>query len=208
MEDVLDTYSRPYDPRFPVICMDEQPVQLVKETKTPLPMRRGSPRRCDYEYERAGTACIFLFTEPLNGWRQVTIRERRTSVDWAQEMAAVLKKYSAAKKIILVCDNLNTHKLASFYEAFPPNIAREFARRIEIHFTPKHGSWLNISECELSVMTRQCMKYRTPSIKALKKKITIWQKQRNNRQTGVNWQFTTTKARVKLKSLYPQIVMS
>jgi len=209
MEDVLELYHRPYDPNIPVVCMDEQPVQLVKETRRPLRARRGRLRRYDYEYERAGTACLFMFTEALGRRRQVSIRPQRTAVDWAYELREVLNgKYASADKVILVCDNLNTHKVASFYEAFTPAEARRLAERLEIHYTPKHGSWLNIAECELSVVTRHCPRERTASIAALRRKVNPWAKERNRRQCGVDWQFTTDNARIKLKRLYPYIQMS
>ena len=158
MEEVLDVYARPYDPRYPVVCMDEQPIQLLKETRTPIPGTKTHPRRVDYEYERAGTASIFMFCEPLAGWRQVTVRERRTKVDWAQEMENLLRtRYASAEKVILVCDNLNTHTKGAFYEAFEPAKARALVKGLEFCHTPKHGSWLNIAENELSSMTRQCV---------------------------------------------------
>jgi hypothetical protein len=209
MEDVLDLYERPYDPKHPIVNMDEQPVQLVKETRQPLPARPGQMRRYDHEYERAGTACGFLFTEALPGWRHVSIRPQRTAVDWAQEVAALLEsRYAQAEKVILICDNLNTHTIASLYKAFAPAKARRLAQRLEIHYTPKHGSWLNIAECELSVLTRQCLRTRTASVAALVRKVTPWTRDRNARQCGVDWQFTARDARIKLKRLYPQVQLS
>jgi hypothetical protein len=209
MEDVLDVYERPYDPNRPIVNMDEQPVQLVKETRPPLEAEPGRPRRYDHEYERAGTACIFLFNEALQGWRQVRVRPQRTAVDWAQEVAALLEgRYAQAEKVILICDNLNTHTIASLYKAFPPEKARRLAQRLESHYTPKHGSWLNIAECERSVLTRQCLRTRTPSLGALVRKVTPWARDRNARQCGVDWQFTTKDARIKLKRLYPQVQLS
>ena len=209
MEDVLDLYRRLYDPHVPVVCMDERPVQFVKETRSPLPLQRGRPRRVDYEYERAGTASLFLFTEALRGWRRVTVRPRRTSVDWAHEVRTLLdQRYPDAPKVILICDNLNTHKIASFYHAFLPEEARRLAERIEIHYTPKHGSWLNIAECEVSVLSRQCLRRRMPDIRSLTRKVATWDTDRNHQQCGVDWQFTTQDARVKLKRLYPVIQMS
>jgi len=208
MEDVLEVYTRPYDPRFPVVCMDERPTQLVRETRRPLPARRGAPRRYDYEYERAGTACVFLFTEPLGQWRRARARARRTAVDWAQEVRAVVDEdFSDAERVILVCDNLNTHTIGSLYEAFPPDVARGLVERLEIHYTPKHGSWLNIAECELSVLSRQSLSVRTPDLPTLKRKVTAWERRRNKQQTGVDWQFTTRDARRKLRRLYPEIQM-
>jgi hypothetical protein len=209
MEDVLEVYERPYDPKCPVVNMDEQPVQLTQEVRRPLEIQPGRPRRYDHEYERAGTACVFLFTEALAGWRQVTARPQRTAVDWAQEVAALLEgRYAQAEKVILICDQLNTHGIASLYKAFAAETARRLARRLEIHYTPKHGSWLNLAECELSVLTRQCLRNRTPSLRALVRKVTAWTRDRNARQRGVNWQFTTKDARIKLKRLYPQIQLS
>lgn len=205
MEDVLELYQRPYDERSPVVCMDEQPVQLVKETRVPLPGRPGRLRRYDHDYERAGTACVFLFTEPLGNWRRASVRERRTGVDWAREMQILLEiDYAEAQKVILVCDNLNTHKIASFYEAFAPAAARRLVERIEIHPTPKHGSWLNVAECELSVLSRHCLRNRTGTTGALRHKVGPWQSERNERQCGTDWRFTTDDARIRLKRLYPQ----
>jgi DDE superfamily endonuclease len=207
MEDVLELYCLPYDPKVPLICMDEQPTQLIAETRPALPQKPGKPERYDYEYERKGTAANFMFTEPLGGWRKVSVRERRTSIDWAREMKELLDRdYPHAEKVILVCDNLNTHKTASFYEAFEPQEARRLIERLEIHYTPKHGSWLNIAEIELSVLTSQCLNNRYISdIRTLAKETKAWEKHRNLNQKGVDWQFTTADARIKLKRLYPQI---
>src|SRR6266545_6621127 len=158
MEEVLDTYAEPYDSKYPKLCMDEQPIQLLKETRAPIAATKEHPRRVDYEYERAGTASIFMFCEPLAGWRQVSVRQQRTKIDWALEMAELLRgRYAAAKKVILVCDNLNTHTIGAFYEAFDPATAWALIRRLEFRHTPKHGSWLNIAENELSALTRQCV---------------------------------------------------
>lgn len=158
MEEVLDIYARPYDPLFPVLCMDEQPIQLLKETRKPIPGTKKHPRRVDYEYERAGTASLFLFCEPLSGWRQVSVRPRRTKVDWAQEVEELLRtRYASAEQVMLVCDNLNTHTKGAFYVAFEPGKARSLVRRLRFCHTPKHGSWLNVAENELSSMTRQCI---------------------------------------------------
>lgn len=207
MEDVLDLYCLPYDPEVPLVCMDEQPTQLIAETRPTLPQEPGKPERYDYEYERKGTAANFMFTEPLGGWRKVSVRERRTSIDWAQEIKELLDRdYPEAEKIRLVVDNLNTHKIASFYEAFEPEEARRLAKRLEIHYTPKHGSWLNIAEIELSVLTNQCLNNRyIADIQTLAKETKAWEKRRNFNQKGVDWQFTTADARIKLKRLYPQI---
>lgn len=207
MEDVLDLYCLPYDPEVPLVCMDEQPTQLIAETRPTLPQEPGKPERYDYEYERKGTAANFMFTEPLGGWRKVSVRERRTSIDWAQEIKELLDRdYPEAEKIRLVVDNLNTHKIASFYEAFEPEEARRLAKRLEIHYTPKHGSWLNIAEIELSVLTNQCLNNRyIADIQTLAKETKAWEKRSNFNQKGVDWQFTTADARIKLKRLYPQI---
>ena len=208
MEEVLDTYAAPLDPLRPVLCMDEQPIQLLKETRVPIPATRDHPRRVDYEYERAGTASIFMFCEPLLGWRETQVRERRTKVDWAVEVAALLEgRYAQAQKVILVCDNLNTHTKGAFYEAFDPERARALARRIEIRHTPKHGSWLNIAENELSAMTRQCVKGRRfGAIDELRKETAAWSQHANDAQRGVDWQFRIDDARVKLKSVYPKSI--
>ena len=209
MEDVLDVYERPYDPNRPVVNMDEQPVQLVKEIRPPLETEPGHPRRYDHEYERAGTASVFLFTEALAGWREVSVRPQRTAVDWAQELAALLEgRYAQAEKVIVICDQLNTHTIGSLYKAFPPAKARRLAQRIEIHHTPTHGSWLNIAECELSVLTRHCLRNRTPSQAALVRKVTPWARDRNARQRGVDWHFRTKDARIRLKRLYPEVQLS
>ncbi len=204
MEDVLDVYKRPYDPSMPLVCMDEQPVQLIRETRVPVPVAPGHPARFDSEYERNGTAAIFLFTEPLGSWRRVEARERRTKKDWAQEVKTLLEvDYPDAEKVVLVMDNLNTHSVGSLYEAFEPEEARRLTRRLEIHHTPKHGSWLNIAECELSAMTRQCLSRRIGEINNMRKEIKAWERNRNKCQIGVDWRFTTEDARIKLKSLYP-----
>ena len=206
MEDVLELYCLPYDPTVPLICMDEQPTQLIAETRPALPQEPGKVERYDYEYERKGTAVNFMFTEPLGSWRKVNVRERRTSIDWAQEIKELLDRdYPKAEKIRLVIDNLNTHKIASLYEAFKPEEARRLAKRLEIHYTPKHGSCLNIAEIELSVLTKQCLDRYIPDLKTLRQETKAWQKNRNLKQKGVDWQFTTQDARIKLKRLYPQI---
>ena len=206
MEAVLDTYALPYDSRYPVLCMDEQPVQLLKETRQPIPATKSHPRRVDYEYERAGTASLFLFCEPLKGWRQVTVRERRTKVDWAREVAELLRtRYKDAEKVILVCDNLNTHTLGAFYEAFDAETARSLVKRLEFRHTPKHGSWLNIAENELSAMTRQCVSGRRfATVEELREETSAWSASVNGKQRGVDWQFRVGDARIKLKSLYPK----
>ena len=206
MEDILETYALPYDKEVPLICMDEQPVQLLGEKLKPIPMEKGKPAKEDYEYIRNGTCSIFVFTEPLKGWRHVVARERRTKIDWALQIQQLLDVYyPKAKKVRLVMDNLNTHTIGSLYEAFKPEVARKLASRLEIHHTPKHGSWLNIAEIELSVMTRQCLGRRIPDTAALNKELSAWETDRNTSQKGVDWHFTTPQARDKLKWLYPKI---
>jgi len=207
MENVLETYAQPYNARFPVLTMDEQPVQLLKETRQPLAATRSHPRRVDYEYERAGTASVFLFAEPLSGWRAVRVREQRTKVDWAREMASLLRtRFREAEKVIVVCDNLNTHTMGAFYEAFAPSVARELVRRLEFRYTPKHGSWLNVAENELSSLHRQCLRDRRfGTVKELREQTKAWAQHNNDKQRGVDWQFRIDDARTKLKSLYPKI---
>lgn len=207
MEDVLAIHEKPYDPNAPVLDMDEQPVQLLKETRSPIPGTAKHAKRVDYEYERAGTANIFMFTEPLAGWRDVAVRERKTKVDWAVEMARLLEgRYADCPKVILVCDNLNTHTKGAFYEAFEPERARELARRVEFHYTPKHGSWLNIAENELSSLTRQCVSGRRfASVEELREETQAWSTDVNAKQRGVDWQMKISDARTKLKSIYPTI---
>lgn len=209
MEQVLETYAQPYDRQHPVVCMDEQPIQLLKETRVPVPATKDHPRRVDYEYERAGTASIFMFCEPLSGWRQVTVREHRTKIDWAMEVEQLLRtRYAAAEKVVLVCDNLNTHTMGAFYEAFAPEKARSIVARLEFRHTPKHGSWLNIAENELSSMTRQCVTGRRfATIDLLRSETAAWQNHSNSKQRGVDWQFKVGDARRKLKSVYPKIIV-
>ena len=208
MEDILEIYKRPYDPALPVVCMDEQPTQLIKETRTKIPVEPGKPERVDYEYERNGTAANFMFTEPLGGWRKLNVRAQKTAVDWAQEIKELLDEdYPDARRVILVCDNLNTHKIGSLYEAFEPKEALRLAQRLEIHYTPKHGSWLNVAEIELSVFTKQCLDRRIPDRPMLQHEAKAWYRERNANQKTVDWQFKTEDARVKLKRLYPQIQM-
>jgi len=206
MEAVLDVYARPYNPSCPVICMDEQPVQLHKETRIPIEATAKHPKRVDYEYERAGTASIFMFTEPLAGWREATARERRTKTDWATEVARLLEgRYADCERVILTCDNLNTHTKGAFYEAFEPERARQLVRRIEFCYTPKHGSWLNVAENELSSMTRQCVGGRRfGEIETLQGEIAAWSTDVNNTQRGVDWQMKVEDARCKLISVYPK----
>jgi hypothetical protein len=208
MEEVLETYVQPYDCLRPVVCMDEQPIQLLKETRVPIAATRDHPRRVDYEYERAGTASIFMFCEPLSGWRQATVRPQRTKIDWAMEVEELLRtRYASADKVILVCDNLNTHTMGAFYETFAPEKARAIVRRLEFRHTPRHGSWLNIAENELSSMTRQCVTGRRfATIDLLRSETTAWHTHSNAKQRGVDWQFKVGDARGKLKSVYPKII--
>jgi hypothetical protein len=207
MEDVLAVYEKPYNPQVPVLCMDEQPVQLIKEVKQPIEATADHPRRVDYEYERAGVANVFMFAEPLAGWRQVDIRETKTKVDWAVEMAGLLEgRYADCERVIVVCDNLNTHTKGSFYEAFEPARAFALAQKVEFHYTPKHGSWLNIAENELSSMTRQCVAgRRMPDTQTLASETAAWADDVSVNQRTVDWQMKLDDARCKLKSVYPKI---
>jgi len=206
MEDVLEVYTRGQSPAYPLVCMDEQSTQLVKETRTPLPAQPGEPAKHDYEYERNGTAANFMFTAPLENWRRVSVRERKTKLDWAQEIRQLAgTDFPDAAKIVLVMDNLNTHTPGALYEAFAPQEARRILERLEIHHTPKHGSWLNMAEIELSVLTRQCLDRRMPDLAALRSEAAAWNTSRNASGKGVDWRFTTSDARVKLKRLYPVI---
>ena len=206
METVLDVYRRAYDSDFPVVCMDETSKQLVAETRTPLSPIPGQLERYDYEYERHGTSNIFLFTEPLGGWRCVAVTGRRTKVDWALQVRELLDvDYPDAKRVTLVSDNLNTHSYASLYEAFEPAEARRLMERLEMVHTPKHGSWLNIAEIELNVLSRQCFCQVIGDEAKLTREVAAWEADRNASQTGVDWQFTTADARIKLKRLYPII---
>jgi len=206
MEDVLDVYHRPYDEKRPLIALDESSKQLIGETKQPLPAEPGQPERFDYEYVRNGTANLFMISEPLLGWRAVKVTERRTAKDFAEVVRWLAEEvHPEAEKLVLVMDNLNTHKLASLYEAFPPEQARRIAERLEIHHTPKHGSWLNVAEIELSVLSRQCLNRRIESIDKLQRQVAAWEETRNEKQVEVQWRFTTADARIKLRRLYPVI---
>jgi DDE superfamily endonuclease len=206
MEDVLTVYQRPPDPALPVLCMDESSKQLVGETRVALPAEPGQPQREDYEYERHGVANLFLFSEPLTGWCQVQITERRTRMDWAEAMRELSDRhYPAAGRITVVLDNLNTHGPASFYEAFAPDEARRLTERFDFHYTPKHGSWLNMAEIELSVLSRQCLDRRISTMEELRNETRAWQQRRNATSKTIDWQFTTADARIKLKRLYPVI---
>lgn len=206
MEDVLDVYHRPYDPAIPVVCMDEKPYQLLGHARAPIPARPGHDLKEDSEYVRHGTCSIFVWAEPLAGRRRVDARPRRTRNDWAHEVDQLLSvDYPHAERVVLVMDNLNTHTLGSLYEAFTPGKARALAERLEIHHTPKHGSWLNIAEIELSRLTRQCLDRRIDDLDLLNTELAAWQAATNADQRQVDWQFTTTDARIKLRHLYPQL---
>ena len=223
MEDVLEVYHRPYNPARPVVCMDETNRQLFKQVRPLLPMKPGEPEKEDYEYERNGVADIFLFVEPLAGRRRVTVTERRTAVDWAHRVKEMLDldypdaervvlvmdnlnthgTWSLAERVVLVMDNLNTHGTWSLYDAFPAQEARRLAERLDIRYTPKHGSWLNIAEIELSALSKQCLSRRIPDLASMSQEVKAWASERNTRQTKVDWHFTTEDARIKLKRLYP-----
>ena len=205
MENVLEAYQRPYDPRFPLICMDELSKQLTIETHVPLPAQPGRPECFDYEYIRNGTANVFIFTEPLTGWRHVAVTDRRTRTDWAHEIRQLVDVHRPqAERITLVMDNLNTHSLGSLYEAFSPEEARRIIHRLEVVHTPKHGSWLNMAEIELNVLSRQCLARRIPDKQTLIHETADWQNKRNGKQAKIDWQFTEDDARIKLKHLYPK----
>lgn len=207
MEDVLDVYEMPYNPSVPVVCMDEKPYQLLGEARESWAMRPGDNKKVDSEYVREGTCSIFAFIEPLGGNHHIiSVREHRTAVDWAEEIKYMVDvMYPEAEKIILVMDNLNTHKPSSLYKKFKPEEARRIIKKLDIHYTPKHGSWLDIAEIELNVMTRQCLSRRIDSIDKLKSELTAWEKERNEAGAKVNWQFRTKDARIKLVSLYPEL---
>lgn len=206
MEDVLDLYQEPYDSLRPIVCMDESSKQLVAELRIPIPARPGHPRRVDYEYERKGTANVFMFTEPLRGWRWASVTERRTRVDWANAVRELLEvHYPFADVVRVVMDNLNVHSISSLYEAFEPEVARRLTRRLEIHHTPKHGSWLNVAEIEFKALSVQCLSRRIVDITTLAREVFAWERERNRRTVAVDWQFTTPDARIKLKHLYPEI---
>jgi len=206
MEDVLDVYTRPYDPRFPQVCLDETSTQLLGEVREPLPPAPGQVARMDPEYAREGVVNLFLGCEPLTGRRWVTVTTRRTKVDWAHQIKDLVDmRYPDAERIALVQDNLNTHTPAALYEVFAPAEAKRLLAKLELHYTPKHGSWLNIAEIEFSVLSRQCLKRRVPDRATLEREIAAWQERRNASPARVDWRFTTTDARIKLKRLYPSI---
>lgn len=209
MEDILDIYELPYNPMRPVVCMDEKPYQLLGETREPLPMRPGDDRKVDSEYIRNGACSIFAFIEPLAGRHHVSVREHRTAVDWAEEIKYLVDTmYPDAEKIILVMDNLNTHKPASLYKKYPAAEARRIIKRLEIHYTPKHGSWLDMAEIELNVMTRQCLSRRIENINLLRQELSSWETERNQNKSKIQWHFQTKDAREKLISLYPTVISS
>jgi hypothetical protein len=206
MEDVLELYHQPYDPARPLVCMDETSKQLVGETRTPIAAGPGRPRRIDYEYERRGTADLFMFTEPLGNWRCVEVTKTRTRIDWALQMKNLVDVYyPEATTIRVVMDNLNTHTLGSLYEAFQPEEARRIAEKLELHYTPKHGSWLNVAEIELRVLTVQCLNRRIPDAAALCREVHAWEADRNASGARVDWQFKSDDARIQLKHLYPRL---
>jgi len=206
MEDVLDVYKRPYDPKRPQVCFDERPKQLIAEARTALPGHPGRPARYDYEYKRNGVANLFMMFEPLAGKRHVKVTERRTKKDWAECMRQIIDQlYPEAEQVVLVMDNLNTHTKASLYEAFEPGEAKRIADKLEIHYTPKHGSWLNTAEIEISVLARQCLAERMENMKRLAREAMAWAQKRNAKEAKVDWRFTTADARIKLKKLYPSI---
>jgi transposase len=203
MEDVLDLYEEPYDPKRPVVCFDESPKQLIEEVRKPLPVKPGYPQAYDSEYKRNGVRELFLFCEPKRGFRHIEVKQRRTKQDFADAMKALVDEYPEAEVIRLVLDNLNTHKPASFYETFSPAEARRLLKRLEFHYTPKHGSWLNMAEIELAVMAKACLDRRIPDEETLKREIAAFEQQRNQAKVTIQWRFTTQDARAKLKRLYP-----
>jgi hypothetical protein len=206
MEDVLSVYTRPADPERPLICMDEKPLQFLGEVRPPLPLSPGQPVREDYEYQRNGTTNLFILFAPISGWRHIEVTERRTKQDWAHLVRELVDvHYPKADRIVLVMDNLNTHSPASLYETFEPSEARRLTEKLEIHFTPKHGSWLNMAEIELSLLSKQCLDRRIPDPETLRREVEAWEERRNASQARVDWRFTTADARVKLKRLYPSI---
>jgi len=208
MEDVLEVYTRPYDERFPQVCLDEKSKQLLADVREPVPAGPGRRARQDYEYEREGTANLFIVSEPLRGWRHISVTERRTMIDWAHCVKEVVNvHYPRAERIVLVMDNLNTHTPAALYEAFEPKEARRLSEKLEIHYTPKHGSWLNMAEIELSVLARQCLgDRRIPERGTLAEEVGAWEAERNASESTIEWRFTSADARIKLKHLYPEIV--
>jgi hypothetical protein len=207
MEQVLEVYKRPYDAKHPVVCMDEQPKQLIAETRKPVSAAPGQPAHVDYEYVREGVCNVWMFVEPLAGWRDVPVTDTRTALDWARQVRRLVDqpRFAQAERITLVSDNLNTHTLAALYHAFEPAEALRIAQKLELVHTPKHGSWLNVAECELSALTRQCLDRRIADQEMVAGEALAWSQERNARQTGVDWHFTTENARIKLKQLYPNV---
>jgi hypothetical protein len=206
MEDVIDVYTRPYDPLYPVVCFDESNKQLVGEIIEPLPMEPGQPQRYDYQYERHGVCNLFMFSEPLAGWRHVEVTNRRTKIDYAQQMKYLVDvRYPDAEIITVIHDQLNTHVPSSLYQAFEPAEAKRLLGKLEFHYTPKHGSWLNMAEIELSVLATQCLERRLPDKESLQREVAAWEERRNHDSRTIDWQFTTADARIKLKRLYPSI---
>jgi DDE superfamily endonuclease len=206
MEDVLDVYHRPLDERRPLVCIDEVPVQLVGETRTPLPARPGAPARYDYEYQRNGTANLFMTFQPLTGWRHVAVTDRRTAKDFAEVLRWLVEDIHAeAETVVLVTDNLNTHTPGCLYQAFEPARARRIAAKLEWHYTPKHGSWLNVAEVELAALSKQCLSRRTGTKTELARRVGAWEEERNGRFVEAKWRFTTADARIKLRRLYPSM---
>jgi len=206
MEQVLDAYQRNYDPLHPLVCMDEQPKQLIAEKHLPKPAQPKTPARIDHEYIRQGVCTVWMFVEPLAGWRDVRVSERRTAKDWAHQVRQLVdsSRYERAETITLVCDNLNTHNFAAFYQAFEPQEAKRMIEKLKLIYTPKHGSWLNMAEPELSVLTRQCLSHRIEHMEVIEQEVQHWCTKRNQKQRGIDWQFTTSEARTKLKHLYPK----
>lgn len=206
MEDILEVYKRPLDPRRPLVCLDESSKQHVKEVVNPIPVEPGKPERYDTEYERNGVSNLFMMFEPLTGWRHVEVTDRRTAIDWAHQIKFLVDvRHKDAEKVILIGDNLNTHSPASLYKAFSPEEARRIIDKLEFHYTPKHGSWLDMAEIELSILSRQCLDQRIPTQDILRREVKAWEEQRNARKVTTQWRFTTEDARIKLKRLYPKM---
>ena len=206
MEDILEVYKRPLDPRRPLVCLDESSKQHVKEVVNPIPVEPGKPERYDTEYERNGVNNLFMMFEPLTGWRHVEVTDRRTAIDWAHQIKFLVDvRHKDAEKVILIGDNLNTHSPASLYKAFSPEEARRIIDKLEFHYTPKHGSWLDMAEIELSILSRQCLDQRIPTQDILRREVKAWEEQRNARKVTTQWRFTTEDARIKLKRLYPKM---
>jgi transposase len=204
MEEILDVYTRKHDPKRPLVCMDESPKQLIGEVRTPIPGTKGKPARFDTEYKRNGTCVIFMFVAPLEGWRRAEVTEQRTKIDFAHQIKKLVTvDFPDAEKIILVMDNLNTHTIGSLYKAFPPEEAKKLRDKLEIHYTPKHGSWLNMAEIEINVLLNHGLSKRVPTIEQMKKEVAAWNNSRNENVKKITWRFTTNDARVKLKHLYP-----